>query len=192
MIKYSVSAYLNPMLPEAAPKYRATNQVEGVVDIYQLANHMKEHGTIYTKGVIVGVLLECLDCVKENLLNGYKVELGPMGSFHLSLTSKGTETAADFTSQHITDINVRFTPGDDFDNLRDKATFVKTSTRLAQAAVLKAETEGNKPIDLQAIKDEEKRKREEREKENGSGSGSSTGSGTTPGGNGTGGGVQVE
>ena len=57
-----------------------------------------------------------------------------------------------FTAANIKGINVVFTPGADFEGMRDKAVFNPVASRLAQAATLKAEKSGSTIVDLEAAK----------------------------------------
>lgn len=75
-------------------------------------------------------------------------------------------------------MNIIFTPGEDFVNLRDRATFNLVASRVAQAATLKAEKTGGTVVDLEAA-------RLAARPTSGSNSGSSSGSGTETGGNGS-------
>ena len=51
-------------------------------------------------------------------------------------------------------VNILFTPGPDFENLRSKAEFNLVTSRAVQAASLKAIKEGEDTIDLAALKKE--------------------------------------
>ncbi|MBR5884197.1 MAG: hypothetical protein IKZ17_03085 [Bacteroidaceae bacterium] len=90
MIDYSVAPKPNPRDREAAPKYYGTAQCQGIIDLNQFAKHISTHGCVYKRSDIACVLTMAVDCLKEMLLNGYKVELGDMGAFYISLSSKGT------------------------------------------------------------------------------------------------------
>ena len=88
----------------------------------------------------------------EQLLNGNKIKFGELGIFSLSLKSEGAENIKKFTSDNITDVNILFTPGEDFENLRSRATFNPVSSRAAQQATYKAERAGETTVDLEAAK----------------------------------------
>ena len=64
----------------------------------------------------------------------------------------GAEDLKKFTESNITAVNIVFTPGEDFQNLRSRAAFNPVASRIAQAATLKAEKAGKGTVDLDAAK----------------------------------------
>lgn len=83
---------------------------------------------------------------------GQKVQLAELGNFWISIGSEGAEDLKKFTESNITAVNIVFTPGEDFQNLRSRATFNPVASRIAQAATLKAEKAGKGTVDLDAAK----------------------------------------
>lgn len=75
-----------------------------------------------------------------------------MGNFWISLGSEGAEDLKKFTETNITAVNIVFTPGEDFQNLRSRAAFNPVASRIAQAATLKAEKAGQGTVDLDAAR----------------------------------------
>ena len=130
-IQYSVSLQKNPI--KGTTKAYGNLQLTGVVTINELANHMAEHNTVFSKGTIVGVLSDLGACLRELILQGYKIQLGNIGSFEPTIRTKGEPKVEDFTAADITGMKVLFALGSDFDNLLRDAEFEKTSTRAAQA-----------------------------------------------------------
>ena len=61
------------------------------------------------------------------------VALGDLGDFHCELATKGAKTTEDFNASYIEAVNVRWTPGNGFQNLRSEATFQLVPGREAQA-----------------------------------------------------------
>ncbi len=159
MIKYSVNPQVNPQNPEAAMKYYAKAQTNKVLDINDFARHISMHGTVYGRADIQAILIMTVDCIREQLLEGNKINLGELGSFWVSLQSNGAKTAEEFVPGKIYGVKVIWTPGTEFQDLIENAKFNKVPSRLAQKAILAAETKGNQTVDLQAIKDAEKEKR---------------------------------
>lgn len=141
-IQYSVAMLANPMNAEEAKKAYAKLQLTGVVSINELAEHITDHNSVYSKGTIVGILTELSVCMRELILQGYKIDLGDIGTFAPSISSTGIEKKEEFSAQNITMMAVNFQAGKAFEQLRRDAEFEKTITRKAQAAALKAETEG--------------------------------------------------
>ena len=130
-IQYSTAMMANPMKPEEAKKAYANLQLTGIVNINELAEHITEQSV----------------CMRELILQGYKVHLGDIGTFAPAISSEGAESKEKFGAQNIKDMGVNYNPGDAFDNLRRDAEFEKTTTRKAQAAALKAENEGKTTAD---------------------------------------------
>ena len=137
-IQYSVCLMKNPV--KGTTKAYGNLQLTGVVTINELADHMAENNTVFSRGTIVGVLSDLGSCLRELILQGYKIQLADIGSFEPSISTKGEEKVEDFTAADITDMRVIFQLGSDFDNLLRDAEFEKTSTRAAQAKAKADET----------------------------------------------------
>ena len=141
-IQYSVAMQQNPMNENDPKKAYAKLQLTGIVDIEELAEHINHHNSVFSKGTIVGILTELSTCLRELILQGYKVSLGAIGKFAPTISSKGAQTAKEFSSENITAMDVNFTPGACFDSLLRDAEFEKTTSRKVQAAALAAVNEG--------------------------------------------------
>jgi predicted histone-like DNA-binding protein len=174
LIDYSVYMQPNPVDETAAPKAYAKAQMRELMTFTKFANHIANHNGVFSRGTVKGVLSDAVACLVEQLLEGKKIQLGELGDFWISLTSTGAETMESFSTNNIKEVNILFTPGEDFENLRGRAEFNLVASRVAQAATLKAEKTGGTIVDLEAAR--------EAAKPNGSGSGSN-GSGSGNGGN---------
>ena len=141
-IQYSVALMKNSIHDEDPEKVYANIQQTGVVSLDELAEHITEHNSVFSKGTIIGILTELGVCMRELILQGYKVILGTLGTFAPGISCEGAPTREDFTAQNIKDMDINYQPGKSFENLRRDAEFEKTTTRKAQAAALKAENEG--------------------------------------------------
>ena len=156
MIDYSVSTKPNPRDREAAPKYYGSAQCKGVMDLNQFARHIANHGCVYKRADIAAVLTMAVDCMKEMLLNGYKVELGDMGAFYISLSSKGTETAKDYNPLiHIKTVNANWERGSSFLNLKEEEDFKLVTIRAYQKKMLTAVKNGETVVNLVDEENEE-------------------------------------
>ena len=154
-IQYSVAMLANPVKPDEAKKAYASMQLTGALNINELSKHIQEHNSVFSRGTIVGCITEMVDCIREMLLQGYKIELGDLGSFVPSVTSQGAKTKDEFTAANIKDLNVNFQIGDGLENLRRDAQFERTISRKAQAAAQKAENEGKTTADWTPEPEEE-------------------------------------
>ena len=129
-----------------------------------LAKHMSEHNTPYSKGAIKGVLTDMIDCIRELMLEGKAVKLDGLAIFSAGIKTKkkGAPTSEDFsTTKHIDSVYMR----------------ARATGEFTRAELTKAGNVTELPKNFTDYKEEE-------ENENGS---SSTGS-ETDGGNGSEGG----
>lgn len=164
-------------------KFYGAAQQTDCLTLDQFAKHISEHHSKYGKGDIYCVLVEMVSCMREQLLLGNKISLGDMGSFYITLSSKGAEYYGEFTAQNITHVNVRWEQGQQFKDLLNDANFELVETRKAAAATMKQVRESfpSRPEDESAEGSSSSSSSE--------GSGSSTsGSGSTDSGSGTSGG----
>lgn len=139
MIRYSTFLQGNPMNKEAAKKVYARAQVNDTLDINKFARHIAEHGSVYSRADVQSILIQMVDCMREQLVLGNKVVLGELGAFSISLSSKGADSFEDFTTNNIREVNVVWSPGEAFVNLRndEKAEFEEVGSRKEQAELLK-------------------------------------------------------
>ena len=80
------------------------------INIDDLAKHMSEHNTPYSKGAIKGVLTDMIGCVRELMLEGKAVKLEGLAIFSAGIKTKknGAPTSADFsTTKHIDSVYMR-------------------------------------------------------------------------------------
>ena len=146
-IQYSVAMRPNPMHEGDPEKAYATLQSTGLVTLSDLAQHISEHNSVFSKGTTVGVLTELSVCIRELLLQGYNIDLGDLGRLSISITSTGATTMNDFTASNIQKVNVKFSMGKALQKLREDAEFEQTTSRAAQAAALKASKAGQTSAD---------------------------------------------
>ena len=141
MINYSLGLRKsNPSEKNSEMKVYANAQSTEVIDILKLAKHIQVHGSPYTRDIIVGVLTKAVDCIREQLLEGKKVNLGEMGSFYCTISSEGVDSADEFNpSAHIKGVNVRWDRGSEFSDLLAEAEFNYVTTREQQAKARKEE-----------------------------------------------------
>lgn len=134
MIDYSLSVHLkNPQDPDGSKKICANAQAREVISLGKFAKHISKHGSPYTRDVVMGVITAMVDCLREQLLLGNKVQLGELGSFYVRLSSKGVDKAEDFNADNnITSVTVRWDRGRNFGDLLQDAEFNLVATRKQQ------------------------------------------------------------
>lgn len=149
MIDYSIAARPNPMDRTAEPKFYASAQCSKVMGMEEFAKHISTHGCVYSRADVRAILTLAVDCLREMLLNGNKVQLGDLGNFYISLNSEGTLTAAEFDPYiHVKSVNVNWERGADFENLKDETEFNQVAIRSIQRKVLKAVNSGETTVTL--------------------------------------------
>ena len=70
-------------------KYYPRVEYKGTMSTLQLAKHMSEHTTSFSKGEINGMLTDLVSCIKELCLLGYVVKLEDLGLFKASVEGNG-------------------------------------------------------------------------------------------------------
>ena len=170
-------------------KYYAKPVSQGTVNLDELASHISDHGSVYTRDVVVGVMTKMVDCINELLAQGYKVKLGELGTFYNSIRNDGKKAVSDpskFDVAQIAGVNLRFLP---FSGKKLGGKFNNTSTTRADRhayecmGIKEANKEGLLPIPGKVTA--------HIPGSNGGGGSSSTG-GSTPGGQNPSGGSGVE
>ena len=134
----------------------------------KLANHISEHGSIYTPDVVYGVLEKFRSCLLEMLLNSKKVKIEGLGTFYCTLENqkKGALKKEDFNvNKHLKALHIRFLPEKTAEENISSREFLKKAEFINIDSLLMKEEEGTEGSDSQ-----------------GGGSGSQTGGDNTQGG----------
>ena len=79
----------------------------------KLAQHISEHGSIYTPDVVYGVLEKFRSCLLEMLLESKKVKIEGLGTFYCTLENQknGSLKKEDFNvNKHLKALHIRFLP----------------------------------------------------------------------------------
>lgn len=157
MINYSVSKRKVMGQENGVERAYACAQSDNVMDIEKFAEHIASHGSIYSEDIIEGVLKKAVKCMVEKLKEGYKINLGAMGTYYVTIVNKGwqslPEQPKDFNpSIHIEGLKVVWERSEKMLRIGDDAQYNPVATRAAQAATLKAEKDGQSTVDLAAAK----------------------------------------
>ena len=117
------------------------------MDTEGLAQHIAEHGSVFTEDVVNGVLDKSRRCILELLLDSKKVKLNGLGTFYLSAHNRkgGADTLEDFSvTKNSQGLHIRFLPDQsDSKNLSAKTLFQKANFMWAEE--LKRESAESKP-----------------------------------------------
>lgn len=154
MINYSVRRYEATELGGTESEYyKAVAQYTDTMDLNAFAKHIADHGSVYSRADVAAVITLAVDCLRELVLEGYRVTLGDLGTFFARLSSVNTVTEKSaFTSSDITKCVIAWTRDTNFTNLIEDAEFNQVLSRAEQAAALAAsKVSGDLTSELEAI-----------------------------------------
>ena len=112
----------------------------------KLANHISEHGSIYTPDVVYGVLEKFRSCLVEMLLESKKVKIDGLGTFYCTLENQknGAKKKEEYIpSKHMKALHIRFLPEQTTEENISSRTFLKKAEFVNIEQLLKAEEEEN-------------------------------------------------
>ena len=150
-IPYSVSMRESSFARVQVPKAYATLQVRNKVTIDDLAKHIAEHNSKYSRADITAISIELVHCIKEFLLQGNKVQFGEIGEFYNKIRQNGASSTSDFSAANITKLTAGFKPGKDLKDFRSEASFEVVPGRKNQALLLAAEKGGADMMSLYRV-----------------------------------------
>ena len=125
MINYSISKRLvKGKEDEGTKRVYAYAQSDLFMGIEQFAEHISSHGSLYSEDIVEGVLKKAVKCMVEKLKEGYKIDLGALGMFYVTIINKGwqelPENLKDFNPTiHISGLNVVWERSDKLTNIGD-------------------------------------------------------------------------
>ena len=88
-LELNLTKNTNDAIQGVLGKYYARVEYKGTIGLRELANHMHHHNTAFSKGIIIGVLGDMVDCIKERALLGYVVKIDDLGLFKASVDANG-------------------------------------------------------------------------------------------------------
>lgn len=138
MINYSIAMMANPAKPEEPKKAYGVAQYTEKMTLTEFSKHISDHNCVYDAEDVQAILGKAMKCLREMLLEGKKVEMGKLGEFAVSLQGKGTETAKTYNPANCVEkVNVVWTPGKSFENLKDDVAFNLVACRKEQKDAIK-------------------------------------------------------
>ena len=146
-LNYSIAMLPNPMDREAPSKAYAKAQINGEMNLKTLSREVSNKCTVHQADVSA-VLIASVETMIEALKAGMQVNFGELGKFRLQISSKGAVNAKSFTAAHITGVSIQYVPGEDLQDLFQGLEFNLVASRTAQAALLRAQKEGETIVDL--------------------------------------------
>jgi predicted histone-like DNA-binding protein len=124
-VPYVLVERRNPQKPEEAAKFYAQAKSSGELTFRKLGKEIAEGSTTVSDTDVLAVLNDLLKVMRRHLDNGEIVRFGDFGSFRLSLSSKGAESAEKFTASLIHSPKVLFRPGVDLQEMMKNLKYVK-------------------------------------------------------------------
>jgi predicted histone-like DNA-binding protein len=109
MVRYILKQNKNSQSPIFG-KWFAYPVIEETINLDGLAEHMSNHNTPYSEGVIKGLLTDMISCIKELLLEGKNVKIDDLAIFSLGIKNSkgGSATEEDFSvTKNINGVKLR-------------------------------------------------------------------------------------
>ena len=110
----------------------------------KLANHISEHGSIYTPDVVYGVLEKFRSCLVEMLLESKKVKIEGLGTFYTTLENQknGASKKEEYNpNKHMKALHIRFLPEQTTEENISSREFIKKAEFINVDSLLKTEDE---------------------------------------------------
>ena len=70
-------------------KYYSRVEYKDTIGIAELAKHMHSHNAVWSRGLVLGLLTDMTDCIKELALQGFVVKIDDLGLFKATVESNG-------------------------------------------------------------------------------------------------------
>ena len=131
---------------QAYGKWYAQVKALETMNTRKLANHISEHGSIYTPDVVYGVLEKFRSCLVEMLLESKKVKIEGLGTFYCTLENQknGALKKEDFNvNKHLKALHIRFLPEQTTEENISSREFLKKAEFINIDSLLKSEESEN-------------------------------------------------
>jgi predicted histone-like DNA-binding protein len=112
-VTYVLTQKGNPGNSEAPKKFYAQAKSREELTFRKLSKEIAEGSTTVSDSDVLAVLNDLTKVLKRHLSNGEIVRFGDFGSFQVTITSEGAETAEKFHASLIKGGKVTFRPGVD-------------------------------------------------------------------------------
>ena len=129
-------------------KWFAHGKTIETLNTRKLANHIAEHGSIYTPDVVFGVLEKFRSCLLEMLLESKRVKIDGLGIFFTTLENEkgGALKKEDFTPQkNLKALHIRFLPDQTTETNISSREFIKKAEFVNAEAFADQMKEDDKP-----------------------------------------------
>ena len=101
MIELYLSKVAENSETEQAGKLYARVDYKESLGIEDMARHMAEHNTAFSEGLITGILIDFVKCVREMVLNGNTVKIRNLAIFKATVEANALETLYDAEADKV-------------------------------------------------------------------------------------------
>jgi predicted histone-like DNA-binding protein len=122
-IFYNKVERANPQARTAPKKWYPSLKSIGLVGEKEMAKLVADETTQNRKEVEMS-LDQFQKILLRMLLDSHSVQLGDWGSFHLTCSGEGADTAEELTAKNIKEVHIRFIPGPEMRDALTRATFL--------------------------------------------------------------------
>lgn len=131
----------NPSDKNSEKKLYAIAQSKETVTLRAIAKHIAEHNSVFSEGTILGLLVDAVKCMTENLMQGNRIDMWDLGTFFVTLSGEGSDSAEAFNESLIKRVNLRWQTSEAMQTALQHVDFTRISTRELQEAALKTMSE---------------------------------------------------
>ena len=89
MLELNLTKNTNEAIQGTYGKYYSRVEYKDTVGIAELAKHMHSHNAVWSRGLVLGLLTDLTDCIKELALQGYVVKIDDLGLFKATVEANG-------------------------------------------------------------------------------------------------------
>lgn len=116
-VKYNVVERKNPLNQTAQPKFYAIAKADGEINLRAIAKEIAGGSTTVSDTDVLAVLNDLIKSIARHLNDGEIVKLGDFGTFRITLSSEGVETAEKVNTSVIKSSKINFRPGQDLQDM---------------------------------------------------------------------------
>ena len=131
-------------------KWYAHAKTVETMNTRKLAQHISEHGSIYTPDVVYGVLEKFRSCLIEMLLESKRVKIDGLGTFYPTIEGSGASAEDKFAiGSNLKGLHIRFLPEQAAEQNISSREFLKKAEFINVTSLLPKEEEsgGDGPVE---------------------------------------------
>ena len=101
MIELYLSKVSEPSQSELAGKIYARVDYKQELSVQDMAHHMAEHNTAFSEGLITGILIDFVKCIREQVLMGNTVKINNLAIFKATVEGNALDTLYDAQTDKV-------------------------------------------------------------------------------------------